>query len=214
MKEFKTYILLKEVSRHAMRVNLGNDNSTFIHFSTIGFGSAYNTGFPTFSTADANIQAAIENSDMFRDKSIILAAAVETEDTEEVATEIVEGNSDKAANITPLQMDENEALTAKNTAWLARIAELEATQRTSLEQPEASKTETVEDEGEEAGTQRNSDTEVVEVNNPKVHPEVVNWQEARDVLIRTYKVPHQALRGEVAIRTQATTLGVCFPNAV
>ena len=76
MGKFKTYILNKETARYALQLAVGG-KSEFIQFTSVGFGTAYASGKPTYSTSDEKIQKAIEDSKRFKEGLIQLRQEVD-----------------------------------------------------------------------------------------------------------------------------------------
>lgn len=71
MKKFKRYAFNGNASQYSLHVRT-DTGSQFVTFASVGYGSLYASGAPTFSTANESIQQAIENSKAWEDGKIIL----------------------------------------------------------------------------------------------------------------------------------------------
>ena len=79
---YKTYELKRKISRWATQIPI-KDGTEFVTFSTIGFGSNYDTGFPRYATAREDIQQGIEASNNFKKGVIKLLKTDEIAESKE-----------------------------------------------------------------------------------------------------------------------------------
>ncbi|MDR0872830.1 MAG: hypothetical protein LBN27_05100 [Prevotellaceae bacterium] len=84
MSIFKTYLLDSKKARYAIQLEIGGRTRT-ISFVSVGYGTAYSSGKPIFSTKDENVQKAIEGSAQFLDGKI---KVVESKDAGDASTSL------------------------------------------------------------------------------------------------------------------------------
>ncbi len=101
--EYKTYERQRRTSRSSMSVNYKGENR-FVTFTSVGYGSAYYTGFPCFATGDPALQEAIEATDAFKSGDIRLLTSTAIEARRKDAT-----GGNEAVNETPVPPTVNEA---------------------------------------------------------------------------------------------------------
>ncbi len=100
-QEYKTYERQRRTSRSSISVNYKGENR-FVTFTSVGYGSAYYTGFPCFATGDTVLQEAIEATDAFKSGDIKLLTSTAIEARRKEATgandEVYETPSPPAVN--------------------------------------------------------------------------------------------------------------------
>ena len=222
---YKLYELQRNISRSVRRFG-----SKFITFDAIGFNSNYSSGKPRFSTTDVSIQKGIEDSKDF-EKGIIRLVKTENETQKDnklgVFGKAVDSEQEKydaalvAKNNEDL-LEELEAKAKEKEVLEARLAELEAKMnagnsgggpvdggaeaKAKTEEEARIKAEAEAKEALEAGANGG--------NSPKLYPDVLNIQDAREILRKDYGVSAQASGTKAAIENRMRDHNISFPNIV